>query len=160
MIVCCLGLRFPASSVIVCYWGRHTTCHTTRMTHAEPYVQSSNARGDDEDNVSMPVAGSGGRCHSGKRWCFRLESNQAPAFRRGGGMSLTGSRGKRARAQNRTGVAQGRPVYSRRGVHRPPLAWGDYPVSIRARGVHNPLCCLYTIITVLSEGVEPPFPDS
>ena len=26
----------------------------------------------------------------------------------------------------------------------------------RARGVHNPLCCLYTIITVDQEGLEPP----
>jgi hypothetical protein len=81
-----------------------------------------------------------------------------PPFGEAGARSLTGSREKRARAQNRTGVAQGRPVYSRRGVHRPPLAWGDYPVSIRAREVHNLLCCLYTIITALSEGVEPPLP--
>jgi hypothetical protein len=97
-----------------------------------------------------------GSADSGKQRCFRLESNQAPAFRRGGGTVPYRKQGKRARAQNRTGVAQGRPVYSRPGVHRPPLAWGDYPVSIRARGVHNPLCCLYTIITVDQEGLEPP----
>jgi hypothetical protein len=44
---------------------------------------------------------------SGKHRCFRLESNQAPVFRRGGGTSLTGSRESEPEPRIGLGVRKG-----------------------------------------------------
>ena len=72
----------------------------------------------------------GGAAIAGNTGASAWTRTRHPPFGEAGALGLYRKRGKRARAQNRTGVAQGRPVYSRPGVHRPPLAWGDYRVSI------------------------------
>ena len=48
-----------------------------------------------------------GATDSGKHSCFRLESNQAPAFRRGGGTSVTGSREREPEPRIGLGLRKG-----------------------------------------------------